>query len=316
MNNRFYPGKPDAVWEDQGHMLRLPVPEEFSFAENMKYLSRSSNECLLRIGDQRVYKAIPLENGEIPVVEISADGNDALAVRFLGGTAPSRKRDREEVVRYVRDWFDLDTDLRPFYELAKEDALLRGAVESFYGLRNMGIPDLFEAIAWGIIGQQINLAFAYTLKRRLVEQFGRSVDCEGERYLVFPSAGDIAALNVQDLEGVRMTLKKSEYLIGTARLIAAGELTKEGLRAAGGIKEAEKQLVGIRGIGPWTANYVLMRCLRMPDAFPVDDVGLHNAVKHVLGMDRKPARKELLAWAEGWEKWESYATFYLWRVLY
>ncbi|MCM3702141.1 DNA-3-methyladenine glycosylase [Paenibacillus macerans] len=314
--SQTYSGEPDAVWEDQGDLLRLTVPKEFSFAENMKYLSRSSNECLSRISDQRLYKAIPLKSGETPVVEISADGSDALTVRFLGGTAPFRKQDREAVACYVRDWFDLDTDLRPFYELAKGDALLREAVNSFYGLRNIGIPDLFEALAWGIIGQQINLAFAYTLKRRLVERFGRSVDCEGERYLVFPSARDIANLTVQDLEEVRMTRKKSEYLLGTARLIAAGELTKEGLQAAGGIIKAEKQLVSIRGIGPWTANYVLMRCLRIPDAFPVDDVGLHNAVKHVLGMDRKPSKKELLAWAEGWKKWESYATFYLWRVLY
>ncbi|WP_178022034.1 DNA-3-methyladenine glycosylase [uncultured Paenibacillus sp.] len=297
-------------------MLKLPVPKEFSFAENMKYLSRSSNECLSRIYNQRLYKAVSLESGATPVVEISAEGSEALRVRFLGGTAPSRKRDREEVARYVWDWFDLDTDLRPFYEMAQGDALLRGAVDSFYGLRNIGIPDLFEALAWGIIGQQINLAFAYTLKRRLVEQFGRHVDCEGERYLVFPSARDIAGLTAADLEGIRMTRKKSEYLLGAAQLIASGELTKEGLRAAGGVKVAEKRLVGIRGIGPWTANYVLMRCLRMPDAFPVDDVGLHNAVKHVLEMDRKPTPKELLTWAEGWKQWQSYATFYLWRVLY
>lgn len=304
------------VWEDRGDMLMLPVPEEFRFAENMKYLSRSSNECLSRIDHQQLYKAIPLASGAIAVVEISAEGSEALGVRFLGGTAPSSKQDREEVARYVRDWFDLDSDLRPFYEMAKGDALLRGTVASFYGLRNIGIPDLFEALAWGIIGQQINLAFAYTLKRRLVERFGRSVDCEGERYWVFPSARDIAGLTAADLEGVRMTRKKSEYLLGTAQWIASGELTKEGLQALGGVKEAEKRLVGIRGIGPWTANYVLMRCLRMPDAFPVDDVGLHNAVKHVLKMDRKPNPKELLAWAEGWKPWQSYATFYLWRVLY
>lgn len=304
------------MWEDQGSMLRLSVPEEFSFAENVKYLSRSSNECLSRIDNQRLYKAVPLESGATPVMEISAEGSEALKVRFLGGTAPSRKQDREEVARYVRDWFDLDTDLRPFYEMARRDALLQGTVDSFYGLRNIGIPDLFEALAWGIIGQQINLAFAYTLKRRLVEQFGRHVECEGERYLVFPSARDIAGLTVQDLEGIRMTRNKSEYLLGTAQWIASGELTKEGLRASDGVKAAEKRLVGIRGIGPWTANYVLMRCLRMPDAFPVDDVGLQNAVKHVLGMDRKPAAKELLAWAEGWKPWLSYSTFYLWRVLY
>ena len=95
-----------------------------------------------------------------------------------------------------------------------------------------------------------------------------------------------------------------------------GKLTKEQLLEAGSLKQAEKQLVSIRGIGPWTANYVLMRCLRMPAAFPIDDVGLHNAIKHLLGLEAKPTKKEILQLSAAWANWESYATFYLWRFLY
>jgi DNA-3-methyladenine glycosylase II len=75
-------------------------------------------------------------------------------------------------------------------------------------------------------------------------------------------------------------------------------------------------LVNIRGIGPWTANYVLMRCLRFPSAFPIDDVGLQNAIKHPLGRDKKPTKDEIMKFAGNWTNWESYATFYLWRFLY
>ena len=99
-----------------------------------------------------------------------------------------------------------------------------------------------------------------------------------------------------------MTLKKCEYLIGVAKLIADGELTKEQLLAAGSLKQAEKQLVSIRGIGPWTANYVLMRCLRIPNAFPIDDVGLHNAIKHLMGLEAKPTKKEILELSAAWAK--------------
>src|SRR5690606_19606611 len=185
-----------------------------------------------------------------------------------------------------------------------------------HGLRVIGIPDLFEAVSWGILGQQISLGYAYTLKRRLVERFGRQITCEGEQYWLFPSAEDIAALTVEDLSGLRMTVKKCEYLIGVARLIAEGELTKDKLLRAGSLKEAEQMLVSIRGIGPWTANYVMMRCLRMPSAFPIDDVGLHNAIKHLTGSDRKPAKQEIRTLAAAWTNWEAYATFYLWRFLY
>lgn len=306
---------PRGSWEDHKHEIKLFIPAEFNFEENVKYLLRSSNECLHRIDNNRIYKALSVAD-ETPVIEIRAGDCRELVVRFLGDTAPSRKWVRAEVARYVREWFDLDRDIVPFYRLAESDPLLKGPVQSFRGLRTVGIPDLFEAVTWGILGQQINLTYAYTLKRRLVENFGRSVDCEGETYWIYPTPDKIAACSVEDLAVLRMTVKKCEYLIDTAQRIASGELSKLGLLQTGSHQAAEKMLTSIRGIGPWTANYVSMRCLRFPSAFPIDDVGLHNAMKHILGRDSKPSKAEIRQLSAGWSGWESYATFYLWRVLY
>lgn len=303
---------------DDGQILKLTVEGAFRFSEILKYLARNANECLFSIRGGRVYKAIPIAQ-QTPVVEISAERDNKdniITVRFLGETNPSEKRVRTAVARYIINWFDLDRDLSPFYELAQTDRLLKQAVDVFYGLRMVGISDLFEVISWGIIGQQINLAFAYTLKRRLVENFGRKVECEGEVYWIFPAPQDIAALTIQDLSPLRMTVKKCEYLIGVAKLMAEGNLTKELLAGAGEFKKAEKTLISIRGIGPWTANYVLMRCLRVPSAFPIDDVGLQNSIKHLLRMEKKPSKDEILKLSAGWTNWEAYATFYLWRFLY
>ncbi|MFC4600748.1 DNA-3-methyladenine glycosylase family protein [Cohnella hongkongensis] len=292
--------------------IRIPVPAEFDFAVNLDYLSRSPDECLYRIRGGRLYKAIPAGSGAA-FFEVDAEPG-FLLVRPMDEEAWSAEVERE-VVAYTRDWFDLDNDLSPFYDLASRDPLLRGVVPRLYGLRNMGIPDLFEALCWGIIGQQIHLAFAYTLKRRFVETFGRQlrrgdVDC-----WLFPEPRDVAALDVGDIAALKTTAKKAEYLIGVARLIADGELGREAL-LEGGIRSAEKRLVSIRGIGPWTANYVLMRCLRYPSAFPIGDVGLHNAIKSVLGMAQKPTAARIRELSAGWQGWEAYATFYLWRVLY
>ncbi|MCY7482935.1 DNA-3-methyladenine glycosylase [Paenibacillus alvei] len=295
--------------------IKLDVPREFSFTENLNYLSRASNECLYEIHNQKVYKAIPLGN-RTPIIEISANQDQSLRMAYIGNEVPLDSSEHKAVQHYIRDWFDLDTDLSPFYELAHRDPLLHDAVHAYSGLRIMGIPDLFEALSWGIIGQQINLTYAYTLKRRLVEQFGKQLICEDRSYWIYPTAEDIAALSIQDLQQLRMTERKCEYLIQTAQLIANKQLTKEMLLGAGGCKQAEEMLTQIRGIGPWTANYVLMRCLRMPSAFPIDDVGLHNAVRHVLASDRKPTKSELRAMSVNWSGWEAYATFYLWRYLY
>ncbi|XEC97277.1 DNA-3-methyladenine glycosylase [Paenibacillus tarimensis] len=295
------------------YTMKLPVPHPFSFTENLRFLSRSPEECLFHIGHDRISKLIPAGKEHI-LVEISDGQDGSLLLGFP--EPPHGPEPAEAVIRYIKEWFDLDTDLTPFYEMARHDPLLHQVTDRFHGLRNIGIPDLFEALCWGIIGQQINLAFAYTLKKRFVESFGKHRDWNGKRYWIFPTPLEVAALTPSDLTSLQMTAKKSEYLIGVATLMAEEKLSKEQLIQTGDCSAAEKMLVNIRGIGPWTANYVLMRCLRYPDAFPIADVGLHNAIKFLLGSEHKPLIPQIRQLASEWTNWESYATFYLWRSLY
>lgn len=293
--------------------ITLAVPADYSLAANLGYLARSPKECLHRIQGDRLYKALPLQG--TPVVEIGAAAEGGLRVAFAGDRGIPSDDVRGDAAAYIREWLDLDTELDPFYRLAAEDPILAAAASTHRGLRLIGIPELFEAMAWGILGQQINLAFAYALKARLVEAYGSQVTVAGDAYWTFPEPHVIAGLEVKDLLPMKLTVKKCEYLIHVAELIAAGALSKRMLKELGG-RDAEKALVRIRGIGPWTANYVMMRCLRMKDAFPIDDVGLHHAIRHVTERDAKPSREEILRLSAGWRGWESYATFYLWRLLY
>lgn len=116
----------------------------------------------------------------------------------------------EDVFAYVTDWFDLRSELEPFYQLAEADVLLQEPVTRFYGLRIMGIPNLFEALVWGVLGQQINLTFAYTLKRRFVETFGEKIEVGGTAYWQFPTAQSVSTLDVRDLANLKMTTKKKQ----------------------------------------------------------------------------------------------------------
>lgn len=302
------------IWHDIDDVMIITLPANFDMNANLGYLTREKNECLYEIENNIITKVIAI--GEMQsLVQISVIDNQQMVVQFLNGSRPIEKREREKIATYILEWFDLDNDLTPFYEMANTDPLLQIPAQKFYGLRVIGIPDLFEALCWGVLGQQINLAFAYSLKRQFVESFGDSIEWNGKKYWVFPPYERIAQLEPTDLAAIKMTVKKSEYIIGIARLMACGELSKEQLMKMN-FKEAEKSLIKIRGIGPWTANYVLMRCLRFQTAFPIDDVGLINSIKTLRNMNQKPTKEEILALSIPWKNWESYATFYLWRVLY
>ncbi|MEM6805724.1 MAG: DNA-3-methyladenine glycosylase, partial [Bacteroidota bacterium] len=184
-----------------------------------------------------------------------------------------------------------------------------------YGLRVVGVPDLFEALSWAILGQQVNLSFAYSMKARLIEKYGSYLEYEGRKFWAFPNPKTISKAHIDTLKSLSISQRKAEYLIEVAQQLVRGSFSKSSLLDLGKADLIEKELCKIRGIGPWTAHYVMLRCLRIPQAYPVGDAGLQNAVKQRLQMDRKPSYDELYSLAENWKGWEAYATFYLWNGL-
>lgn len=298
-------------WIDHESNLVIYPPKEFNFEECLAYLGRSDQEVLHQVKEGSIYKLIQV-NESLILCKIRS-GNPSITVEFPMGVPPIDSR--KQVAEYIWEWFDLDQNLTEFYQMASQDKILQPLVRKYYGLRVIGIPDLFEALVWAVMGQQINLTFAYTLKRRFVEQYGESLIFEGETYWLFPSFERIASLNVDDLRQLQFTMRKSEYILGIAEAMASGELTRESLLQMKEDQQIRASLMRIRGIGAWTADYVMMKCLHSPSSFPIADVGLHNALKNILGLERKPLIEEIREYAVNWEGWQAYATFYLWRSL-
>lgn len=288
--------------------IEISTPADFNYEECLVHLGRSSQENLYRIKEGKVIKLLKL-NGELVLFQLTSVPG-ALRIEFpLNAPTPNETK---QVVAYIEDWFDLTTDLQGFYEMAETDPILNPVVQQYYGLRVIGVPDLFEALVWAVMGQQINLTFAYTLKKRFVESYGDSVVYEGETYWTFPHPETIAALPLADLRALQLTGRKSEYILGIASIMATGDLNKERLLQE---PDMESELLEIRGVGAWSANYVMMKCLHDASAFPLADVGLHNALKAQLNMKRKPTIAEISELSANWSGWEAYATFYLWRSL-
>lgn len=297
-----------------GTERKLILPELFNYSEVLYYLNRSILECLHEVEDERIYKSLDIQGRPIPV-EIRYEAiSHTLKIRCLCAE-PVSLEEWNLIFIFIEEWFDLRSDLAPFYQLAKDDPILGPLVQSLEGLRIIGVPDLFESLCWAVIGQQINLTFAYTLKKRLVENFGETYECDGRTYYRFPSPSALLGNHtLTTLRELQFTTKKAEYIVDIAGRIVRGELQKEKLLASG-YDAAEETLLRIRGIGPWSAHYVMMRCLRNPAAFPAGDAGLHAALKKQLGLADKPAPAEIRAIFEPWKGYEAYAVFYLWRSL-
>lgn len=293
-------------------MIVIPIADyqHFNFAECLLFLNRSPRECLHQVRDNSVYKLLAPEG--IPVlIKISEDAEQqSLIAEVLHGEA------NETYIRdFLNKWMHLDGVMDDFYSFAAKDDLLGPLIKSFKGLRLIGIPDLFEAITWTITGQQINLSFAYTLKQRLVQAFGYVLEEEGISYYLYPHPAVIATLQPEDLTVMQFSRTKAEGIIRVAKLMAGGELTEEKLKQMP-YEQARETLVAIKGIGNWSANYVLMKFAQHPQALPLEDAGLHNALRNQLGLAAKPALNEVKELTSHWKNHAAYATFYCWRSLY
>src|SRR5690606_10847330 len=131
---------------------------------------------------------------------------------------------------------------------------------------------------------------------------------------IFPSSALVAQLSVADLTALQFSARKAAYIIGIAKAITNQELTKARLQALP-LEQAKAQLVQWKGICNWTANYILMKSLQMRDAFPIEDVGLHHALKKLMKLSQKPTLPVIEQWAKPWIGWRAYLTFYLWQTL-
>jgi len=291
-------------------VVRIPLPKEFSFGLTIEFLKRSPRELLHRPLEDRVIKLLRI--GEELVLFSVREGGNAIVLEVLhGDNSPIV---RKEITRYVTEWFDLASDLKKFYAMARKDDLLKGLVKKYSGYRIVGQPDLYESLVWAVLGQQINLQFAYTLKQRFVEKFGECLEHGGQCYYLFPTPAVVAGLEPAQLLALQFSRQKASYTIGIAQAFVDGTISKQAL-AGKSLQEAKEELMKIKGIGNWTANYGLMKTFRYPDAFPLEDAGLHNALKNLLKLKSKPDVGKVRRIFKKYKGWEAYATLYLWRSL-
>jgi AraC family transcriptional regulator, regulatory protein of adaptative response / DNA-3-methyladenine glycosylase II len=291
--------------------LRLDYRAPYDWHRLLGFLRARAIPGVEIVGDVSYRRVVHL-HGTVGEIEVArARGRDALVL----AVGPSLLPVLMPLVARVRRMFDLDARPELIDAVLRADRTLGPMLAQRPGLRVPGAIDPFEASVRALLGQQVSVAAATTLAGRFAERLGAPCARAGDarkrpepaaplRYR-FPTAAEVAAAGAERIGKLGLPRARAAAIHTFAREVASGALE---LDAACELDTFVGRLVELPGIGPWTAHYLAMRALHVPDAFPAADLGVQKAL-------RRAGAKAVEARAEAWRPYRAYAVMHLWTSL-
>jgi AraC family transcriptional regulator of adaptative response / DNA-3-methyladenine glycosylase II len=283
-------------------LLHIPYRPPYDWKAMLDYLRARAMDGL-EVVENGIYRRSVSHEGLQGIITVAhtPDRHSLLArIQF-----PS-VRALQAIVACVRHQFDVGADVDAITAHLSEDQMLSPLIASRPGLRTPGCWDGFELAIRAVLGQQVTVEAARRLGSKLVNLYGDPLLHAGDAHLTrtFPSAGCLATADLVPI-GMPATRRAAVKALARAaadnpRLFLPGE----------SIDGTLAQLRRIHGIGAWTAQYIALRALREPDAFPTTDLGLLRGAAQLGGV--VTTASQLLHRAEAWRPWRAYAAQYLW----
>ena len=284
--------------------VRLPYRQPFDWRQLLGFFRHRTIPGVESV-DGDVYRRSVCIDGRHGLIEMRSAEKPGFLVLSLAGVKTAAMF---EVVQRMRDVFDLDAPVAEISKVLRRDEVLRAGLRKSRGVRVPGAWDGFELAIRAILGQQVSVAAATTLAGRIAARYGEPLELADDVprqtvHTVFPTPQKLARarFNRIGLIGAR-----AETIRALSKHVAAGHISFD---PSQDVDEFCERMCAIKGIGNWTAQYVAMRALKHPDAFPSSDLGL---LKGIDPANRwKP--KALETRAERWRPWRAYAALLLWQ---
>ena len=283
--------------------VRLPYRQPFSWQQMLDFLRFRATPGVETVDEGVYYRSISI-NGEHGVMQVAESGQAGFLALGLAGV---RTGSLFDVVQKARDMFDLDAPVEEINSVLSRDPVLAKKLKTLPGVRVPGSWDGFELTVRAILGQQVSVAAATTLAGRIAAKYGEPLAMPAATSArwptrLFPRPEKLARAR---FNGVGLIRSRAETIRLLARAVTRGDVTFDSAQDA---DEFCARLTAIRGIGDWTAQYVAMRVLKNPDAFPATDLALLKA----LSSPERVSPKTLSTRAERWRPWRAYAALLLW----
>ncbi len=316
---------------------RLVYGGPFHLEQTLAYLGRDPDNLAERVEGRRYARLFPVGTAAVPVSLV-------FGARFCTVVArrPRAAGRALELHLLLVRFLGLAQPLSAFYRHAAGHAVMGPLVRRFAGVRIPQLPTLWESLCWAVIGQQINLAFAYRLRNRLIAlahgmaathgtaaTHGIASAAADAAPYPFPSPAAVLRLSAAQLCAQQFSRQKARYLLGLAEACTTGDLA--GLEPAGlaqgGLEQGgsgdgsrdwpaiEQKLLAQTGLGPWSTAYAMMRGLGYLDGLPVGDTGLRTALQRAFRLRLPPTVAQQERLMEPFRPYRSLATYYLWKSL-
>ena len=283
--------------------VQLPYRIPFDWDRLLAFFAARATPGVEAVHDGRYVRTLSIGDAR-GIVDVR-NGGDHLLLSLHGiGTSALFP-----IVQRVRSMFDLDASTDDIAEVLSADTTLRRLLKLNPGVRVPGAWDGFELTVRAVLGQQVSVSAATTFAGRIADRYGKRIEVPvaGLRdapNLLFPEPRKLVHSRLEDLGIIG---SRARTIRSIARAVVDGTL---GFDSAEGPNRFCNSLKAIKGIGDWTAEYVAMRVLKNPDAFPASDLGLLRAFDSPGKERMKPA--ELMTRAEAWRPWRAYAALLLW----
>ena len=281
--------------------LRLPYRPPYDWAGVLTFLTRRAIPGVESVENGVYRRTISLEGAQ-GIVEIRATAEAFLLATITVDRLPALAA----IAARLRHLFDLDADPGPIAAHLGRDPALASRLAARPGLRVPGAWDTFELAVRATIGQQVSVSAASTLAGRLAATFGERLSMPNsgrDLRILFPDAKTLAHA---DLSSIGVPRARAAAISSLAAAVMRDPAL---LRTTSSVEHSVAKLVTLPGIGDWTAQYIAMRALREPDAFPVGDLGLLRSMRRHLAT---PSPALLQRRAERWRPWRAYAAMLLW----
>ncbi|HLL73561.1 MAG TPA: AlkA N-terminal domain-containing protein [Pyrinomonadaceae bacterium] len=289
--------------------LRARAP--FDFAATARFLRFTDAEAVDTFTEGRYRRALHFDD-RLFLLTVTPEGTAARPTVRVE-LAPERFATPQimgEAAQTVQRMFSLTHDLTAWRARLTRDALMRRLEAGHRGLRLPRWPTLFEALLTSILLQQIATSVAITFRRRVVERYGERLEMEGETFYAFPRAGALVQASVEELRALGLSNAKAMCIVEVARACASGELDSASLE-----KEDNETIIArlssLRGIGRWTAEWVLMLHFGRTDVFAASDLFLRGVVVKYYNKGVALNEREIRALAaKRWGAHQSYSALY------